>query len=89
MKSDIGNGKQMADILYLTTIKFDFGVVSTLAGEASALGISRPLLVSDRRLAAAGLVTRVQALLPAGTPAFLDVPSNPTEEALDRPGRRR
>ena len=51
MKPDIGNGKQMADILYLTTIKFDFGVVSTLAGEASALGISRPLLVSDRRLA--------------------------------------
>ena len=83
MKSGIGNGKQMADILYLTTIKFDFGVVSTLAGEASALGISRPLLVSDRRLAAAGLVTRVQALLPAGAPAFLDVPSNPTEEALE------
>ena len=83
MKSGIGNGKQMADIVYLTTIKFDLGVVSTLPAEASALGISRPLLVSDRRLAAAGLVTRVQALLPAGTPAFLDVPSNPTEEALE------
>ncbi|MEP9385937.1 iron-containing alcohol dehydrogenase [Mesorhizobium sp. KR9-304] len=71
----------MADILYLTTIKFDFGAVSTLAAEAGALGISRPLLVSDRALAATGLVARVQALLPESV-AFLDVPSNPTEEAV-------
>jgi alcohol dehydrogenase class IV len=73
----------MADILYLTTIKFDFGIVSTLAEEVKALGISRPLLVSDRVLAQTGLVGRVQALLPERVPAFLDAPSNPTEEALE------
>jgi alcohol dehydrogenase class IV len=72
----------MADILYLTTIKFDFGVVAALAEEAKALGMSRPLLVSDRALAATGIVARVQALLPKDTPFFLDVPSNPTEEAV-------
>ena len=72
----------MADILYLTTIKFDFGVVSALAEEVKALGMSRPLLVSDRALAAIGLAARVQSLLPKDTPSFLDVPSNPTEEAV-------
>jgi alcohol dehydrogenase class IV len=44
--------------------------------------MERPLLVSDRGLEQAGHVARVLALLPAGTPAFLDVPSNPTEAAL-------
>ena len=44
--------------------------------------MNRPLLVSDRGLAGTGLVARVQGLCPAGTPVFLDVPPNPTEEAV-------
>jgi hypothetical protein len=72
----------MNDITYLTSIKFDRGAVAALPGELAALGVGRPLLVSDRGLEAAGLLERVRPLLPAGAPAFLDVPTNPTEEAV-------
>ncbi len=72
----------MTDITYLTSIKFEHGAIEGLAAELSALGSSRPLLVSDRGLASAGLLDRIGPLLPAGTPVFLDVPTNPTEEAV-------
>ncbi|HEY8567358.1 MAG TPA: iron-containing alcohol dehydrogenase [Beijerinckiaceae bacterium] len=72
----------MTDITYLTSIKFEHGAVEALPAELQALGMKRPLLVSDRGLAAAGLVERIMPLLPPGTPAFLDVPTNPTEEAV-------
>jgi len=72
----------MTDIFYLTNIKFDFGAIKQLSQLLGSLGMSRPLLVSDRGLEKAGHVAKVQQLLPPGTPAFLDVPSNPTEAAL-------
>ena len=72
----------MADINYLTAIRFDFGAVEALADDLKALGIARPLLVSDRGLEKTGLVARVQSLLNPGVPTFLDVPSNPTEAAV-------
>ena len=72
----------MADINYLTSIRFDFGAIASLGDDLLALGITRPLLVSDRGLEEAGLVARVQELLGPETPAFLDVPSNPTEAAV-------
>ena len=43
--------------------------------------MTRPLLVSDHGIEAAGLLERVRPLLPTGAPVFLDVPTNPTEEA--------
>ena len=72
----------MSLINYLTTIEFGSGVLATLPQHIAALGMKRPLLVSDRGLASTGLVERVLALCPAGTPAFLDVETNPTEEAV-------
>ncbi len=71
----------MTDITYLTHVKFDHGMIAALPGELTALGVKRPLLVSDRGLEKAGMLERVRPLLPAGSPAFLDVPTNPTEEA--------
>src|SRR5215216_2489736 len=71
----------MATINYLTTIEFDRGAIATLPAQLSALGITRPLIVSDPGLVAAGLVDRIRNLCPPGAELFLDVPSNPTEAA--------
>ncbi|PZX13739.1 alcohol dehydrogenase class IV [Palleronia aestuarii] len=73
----------MSTITYLTQVEFGAGAVETLGPALADLAISRPLLISDRGLEAAGLPDRLSAYLPAGTPMFLDVPTNPTEEALD------
>ncbi|GLK72371.1 iron-containing alcohol dehydrogenase [Ancylobacter dichloromethanicus] len=69
-------------ITYLTTIEFGEGVIARLDGYLADAGIRRPLIVSDRGLAATGLVARVEALCPPGSAVFLDVPSNPTEAAV-------
>ncbi|HET9467260.1 MAG TPA: iron-containing alcohol dehydrogenase [Vicinamibacterales bacterium] len=71
----------MAPIAYLTTIEFGAGAVSTLPDQLKAVGMTRPLIVSDRGLAATGLVQRIEALCPPRAPVFLDVPPNPTEAA--------
>ena len=71
-------------ITYLTTILFDHGAVRHLPAEAKAVGIDRPLLVTDRGVVAAGVAGRVLELLPQSNsmPRFEDTPSNPTEEAV-------
>jgi 4-hydroxybutyrate dehydrogenase len=71
----------VAPITYLTTVEFGAGTLSTLPDQLAAVGITRPLIVSDRGLAATGLVVRIEALCPPGAPVFLDVPPNPTEAA--------
>jgi 4-hydroxybutyrate dehydrogenase len=71
----------MAPIAYLTTIEFGAGALATLPDQLAAVGITRPLIVSDRGLAATGLVQRIAGLCPSGSPVFLDVPPNPTEPA--------
>ena len=73
----------MSRIVYLTAIDFEPGAIATLAGSLGELRISRPLLVSDEGIAAAGILAEVEALLPQGAPRFLDVPPNPTEAAVD------
>jgi hypothetical protein len=60
-----------------TQVRFGAGVLETLPKELKLLGISRPLLVTDPGLVAAGLAARVQALLPEGVPVFIDLPANP------------
>ena len=74
----------MALITYLTTIHFDFGAVKLLASELARLGIGRPLIVTDRGVAASGLLERVRALLPADMAATIydGTPANPTETAV-------
>ena len=72
----------MALITYLTTIDFGVGALARLREHVAALGLERPLLVSDRGLAASGLLDRVSAALGAEPEAFLDTPPNPTEDAV-------
>ena len=73
----------MSLIQYLTTIEFARGALATVPDALAACGIGRPLVVSDRGIAAAGLLGRAMALLPGGAaPAFLDVPGNPSEAAV-------
>ncbi len=73
----------MALINYLTRIQFDFGAVALLPDELHALGVSRPLIVTDAGVVAAGLAGAVKAGLPTATPVFQDTPPNPTEDAVD------
>lgn len=70
----------MPIISYLTHIRFDFGAVAALPDDMAACGITRPLLVTDKGLAATGLVARVLALMPGAT-VYDETPGNPTEEA--------
>lgn len=72
----------MARIVYLTSIDFGPGEIASVAAATKDLGISRPLLVSDHGVAAAGLLDRALEFLPAGTVAFLETPPNPTEGAV-------
>lgn len=71
-------------INYLTTIHFGEDAVTVLPGELSALGVKRPLVVTDKPLRQAGVVDAVLVQL-GETPAIFDgTPSNPTEEACDQ-----
>jgi alcohol dehydrogenase class IV len=73
----------MALITYLTTIRFGDGVLKELPEDFGALGITRPLIVTDRGVAATGLLERLFDAMPSGMPriVFDGVPSNPTEAA--------
>lgn len=72
----------MSRIAYLTGIEFGVGAIASLAEATEEFGMRRPLLVADKGVLAAGLVTKATAHLPAGTPLFLDTPPNPTESAV-------
>ena len=74
----------MATISYLTTVQFGFGELKAVADGLAQLGISRPLIVTDRGLAATDLIGRLRAVSPVlGNAAlFAETPSNPTEEAV-------
>ena len=74
----------MATITYLTTIQFDFGALRLLPGELQRLGVRRPLVVTDRGVAAAGLLARVtDAIGDAADARVWDgTPPNPTEDAV-------
>lgn len=74
----------MPTITYLTTIQFDFGAVKMLGDETKAVGISRPLVVTDKGVAACGVLDRVLAHLPDTMPVavFDGTPENPTEAAV-------
>ena len=49
----------MATIGYLTTTVFDFGAIKSLPTELEALGIRRPLLVTDAGVQSAGIAAQV------------------------------
>lgn len=73
----------MAQILYVTNILIDFGVLAQLQAECERVGIRRPLIVTDAGVKAAGLLDKAVAALPGLQPAVFDqTPSNPTEAAV-------
>ena len=75
----------MALITYLTTIKFGFGELAGLADDLAGLKMSRPLIVADKGVVAAGIVAQVQASAPAlkNAPVFDGTPTNPTEAGVE------
>ncbi|HWV42353.1 iron-containing alcohol dehydrogenase [Pseudorhodoplanes sp.] len=73
----------MATIGYLTTTLFDFGAIKSLPTEMEALGIRRPLLVTDTGVQNAGIADKVLNHLDLNTVVtFANTPPNPTEEAV-------
>lgn len=73
----------MAFINFVTQIQFEFGALKLLAQECQRVGITRPLIVTDPGVKAAGLLQKVQDALPGVTAAVFDqTPSNPTEAAV-------
>ena len=73
----------MALIQYLTRIQFEPGAIGLLPDELRLLGVSRPLIVTDRGIVAAGLLADVLAKgrLADDTVVFDETPENPTESA--------
>jgi 4-hydroxybutyrate dehydrogenase len=72
----------MALINYLTRIQFDFGALALLPAELEALGMKRPLLVSDPGISATPLLGKVEDKLPKGHVLYAETPANPTERAV-------
>lgn len=73
----------MATINYLTTVEFDFGAIAKTAGIAAALGIKRPLVVTDPGIAMGVLLPRLREALESLPHAVYDrTPQNPTEDAV-------
>jgi alcohol dehydrogenase class IV len=73
----------LADILYLSHVRFGFGTLDELPAALTGLGVARPLLVTDRGVRAAGILDRVLAACPTGCPVFDATPTNPTETAVE------
>ncbi|MFM0325785.1 iron-containing alcohol dehydrogenase [Caballeronia glebae] len=74
----------MALINYITQIQFDFGAVRLLKSECERIGISRPLIVTDRGIKAAGIVDKVLTALSAEheVAVYDGTPPNPNEAAV-------
>jgi alcohol dehydrogenase class IV len=73
----------MALIYYVTQIQFEFGAIALLNAECQRVGITRPLIVTDQGVKAAGIVQKALNALPGMTVAVFDqTPSNPTEAAV-------
>src|SRR5262245_65260465 len=73
----------MSSIFYVTQIQFDFGAVKLRPQECERVGISRPLIVTDAGVRAAGVLQKALDALPDWPVEVFDqTPSNPTESAV-------
>ncbi|PYE24287.1 4-hydroxybutyrate dehydrogenase [Paraburkholderia silvatlantica] len=74
----------MSLINYVTQIQFDFGSIRLLKSECERVGISRPLIVTDKGVRAAGIIDSVLGALPGVAPATIydGTPPNPNEAAV-------
>jgi len=71
---------------YPTAIKFGAGRIAELAGHCKAAGMRRPLLVTDKALAALPITAQALDVLEAGglgRKIFSEVDANPTEHNLE------
>ena len=66
-------------------VHFAFGAIADLGGVLAARGVARPLIITDKGLAAHGIADRVRAALPAGIEAavFDGIPPNPTIAGIE------
>jgi alcohol dehydrogenase class IV len=73
----------MAFIYYITQVQFEFGAIRKLKSECERVGITRPLVVTDAGVRAAGVLQKALDAL-EGLPhtVFDGTPSNPTEAAV-------
>jgi alcohol dehydrogenase class IV len=75
----------VALISYLTQVEFESGALSTLPAALEQLQVRRPLIVTDKGVARAGLLDRLVHTLPQamhGAPVYDGTPANPTEDAV-------
>ena len=73
----------MALIYYLTQVQFDFGAIKLLKQECARVGITKPLIVTDPGVKAAGILQKALDALPGiKVTVFDQTPSNPTEAAV-------
>ncbi len=73
----------MAFINYITQVQLDFGAIQLLKQECERVGITRPLIVTDAGVKAAGVLQKALDALPGMKPVVFDqTPSNPTEAAV-------
>lgn len=70
----------MAFIFYLTHIHLGYDALAMLESECARIGVKRPLVITDKGVAAAGLAARaVESAKLGELPVFDETPSNPTE----------
>jgi 4-hydroxybutyrate dehydrogenase len=73
----------MAFIYYLTQVHLDFGTIGLLPAECARSGMTRPLIVTDAGVRAAGVLAQAEAALGDLPHVVYDrTPSNPTEAAV-------
>ncbi len=72
----------MPEINYLTRIIFDSGAVAQTGDLLAARGLTRPMVVTDAGIVAAGLVAKLMDALPNEAVVFDGTPPNPTESAV-------
>ena len=73
----------MAFIYYVTQIQFEFGAIKLLRQECERVGITKPLIVTDAGVKAAGILQKaLDALSGMQVTVFDQTPSNPTEAAV-------
>ena len=79
---------RMALINYITQVQLDFGALALLAEELDRARITKPLIVTDAGVRAAGLLDKaVHALGKRPHAVFDATPSNPTEAAVREAAR--
>ena len=73
----------MATLNYLNTTHIEFGSRNMVADTMKQLGITRPMIVTDKGIVAAGILDKVREAMgnEFSPEIFDDTPENPTEEA--------